>query len=308
MKELPQMMQSKIKIPQLMMPLFINNAGKGHKLRPQLLFILMIVILIYLSSKLYLAKNKKINMSLKLNDISTKAPGDLDKDEIKDITAKMIKELDELQNLLFAQGKHSVLVVIQGMDGSGKDGVIRNVLGNMNPQGVTVKSYKAPTPEELSHDFLWRIHQHAPAKGMIQVFNRSHYEDILVTRVHKWCDDKTAAKRMKAINEFETLLQIHNNTHILKFYLHVSPEEQQERLSERMKDPTKMWKYNDRDFEEAKLWDIYMNMYQDCFDNCNNPPWTIVPADQNWYKEYIIASQLHGLLKGLDMQYPGMKK
>jgi PPK2 family polyphosphate:nucleotide phosphotransferase len=247
-------------------------------------------------------------MPLKLSEISTKAPGDLDKNELKDITTKMIKELDDLQNLLFAEGKHSVLIVIQGMDGSGKDGVIRNVLGNMNPQGVTVKSYKAPTSEELSHDFLWRIHQHTPAKGMIQVFNRSHYEDILVTRVHKWCDDKTAAKRMKAINDFEALLQIHNNTHILKFYLHVSPEEQQERLSERMKDPTKMWKYNDRDFEEAKLWDIYMNMYQDCFDNCNNPPWTIVPADQNWYKEYIIASQLHGLLKGLDMRYPGMKK
>jgi PPK2 family polyphosphate:nucleotide phosphotransferase len=247
-------------------------------------------------------------MPLKLSEISTKAPGDLDKNELKDITTKMIKELDDLQNLLFAEGKHSVLIVIQGMDGSGKDGVIRNVLGNMNPQGVTVKSYKAPTSEELSHDFLWRIHQHTPAKGMIQVFNRSHYEDILVTRVHKWCDDKTAAKRMKAINDFEALLQNHNNTHILKFYLHVSPEEQHERLSERMKDPTKMWKYNDRDFEEAKLWDIYMNMYQDCFDNCNNPPWTIVPADQNWYKEYIIASQLHGLLKSLDMLYPGIKK
>ena len=139
-----------------------------------------------------------------------------------------MKELDELQNLLFAENKHSVLVVIQGMDGSGKDGVIRNVFGNMNPQGVTVKSYKVPTAEELSHDFLWRIHQHAPAKGMIQVFNRSHYEDILVTRVHKWCDDETAQKRMKAINDFEELLQEHNNTHILKFYLHISPEEQHE--------------------------------------------------------------------------------
>ena len=157
------------------------------------------------------------------------------------------------------------------MDGSGKDGVIRNVLGNMNPQGVTVKSYKAPTPEELSHDFLWRIHHHAPAKGMIQVFNRSHYEDILVTRVHKWCDDKTAKKRMKAINDFEQLLQEHNNTHILKFYLHISPEEQHERLTERMKDPAKMWKYNEKDFEEAKLWDIYMQMYEDCFNNCNDP-------------------------------------
>ena len=245
---------------------------------------------------------------IKLEEISTRAPEGTDKKEIKEKTDKIINELDEFQNLLFAEGKQAVLVVIQGMDGSGKDGVIRNVLGNMNPQGVTVKSYKAPTPEELSHDFLWRIHQHAPAKGMIQIFNRSHYEDILITRVHKWCDDETATKRMKAINDFELLLQEHNHTHILKFYLHISPEEQQERLSERMKDPAKMWKYNQNDFEEAKLWDIYRQMYEDCFNNCDTPEWTIVPADQNWYKEYIIASKLHELLKGLDMQFPGLKK
>lgn len=247
-------------------------------------------------------------MAVRLGEISTRAPEDFDKKQAKEKTARLVEELDGLQNLLFAEGKHSVLVVIQGMDGSGKDGVIRNVLGNMNPQGVTVKSYKAPTPEELSHDFLWRIHAAAPGKGMIQVFNRSHYEDILVTRVHKWCDDETAVKRMKAINDFEKLLQEHNSTHILKFYLHVSPEEQHERLSERMKDPAKMWKYNEKDFDEAKLWDIYMRMYEDCFNNCNNPEWTIVPSDQNWYKEYIIASKLHALLSGLNMQFPGLKK
>lgn len=245
---------------------------------------------------------------IKLSEISTRAPKDMDKTATKEKTAQLVAELSELQNLLFAEGKHSILVVIQGMDGSGKDGVIRNVLGHMNPQGVTVKSYKAPTAEELDHDFLWRIHQHAPAKGMIQVFNRSHYEDILITRVHKWCDDETAKKRMNAINDFEKLLQQHNSTHILKFYLHVSPEEQQGRLSERMKDPAKMWKYNERDFEEAKLWDVYMEMYQDCFENCNNPEWVIVPADQNWYKEYIITSAVHTLLTGLKMQFPGLKK
>jgi PPK2 family polyphosphate:nucleotide phosphotransferase len=245
---------------------------------------------------------------IKLDEISTRAPKDWDKKVTKEKTEAIINELDELQNLMYAEGKHSILVVIQGMDGSGKDGVIRNVLGNMNPQGVTVTSFKAPAAEELSHDFLWRIHRHVPAKGMIQVFNRSHYEDILVTRVHKWCDDETAKKRMKAINDFEKLLQEHNHTHILKFYLHISPEEQHERLSERMKDPAKMWKYNEKDFEEAKLWDIYMSMYEDCFNNCDNPEWTIVPADQNWYKEYIIATQLHELLKSLDMQYPGLKK
>lgn len=244
----------------------------------------------------------------KLSDISTRAPKDLDKKEIKSKTEELLSELDELQNLLYAESKYSILVVIQGMDGSGKDGVIRNVFGHLNPQGVTVKSYKVPTPEEFAHDFLWRVHEHTPGKGMIQLFNRSHYEDILVTRVHKWCDDETAKKRMKAINDFEHLLQVHNNTHILKFYLHVSPEEQHQRLSERMKDPAKMWKYNEKDFEEAKLWDVYMQMYQDCFDNCNDPAWTIVPSDQNWYKEYIIASQLHSVLKGLDMQYPGLKK
>jgi PPK2 family polyphosphate:nucleotide phosphotransferase len=246
--------------------------------------------------------------NIKLKEISTRAPKGLDKESTKEKTQEILEELDELQNLLFAEGKHSVLVVIQGMDGSGKDGVIRNVLGNMNPQGVTVKSYKAPTAEELSHDFLWRIHHHSPAKGMIQVFNRSHYEDILVTRVHKWCDDETASKRMNAINDFEKLLQDHNNTHILKFYLHISPEEQHERLSERMKDPAKMWKYNEKDFEEARLWDVYMQMYEDCFNNCGNPEWTIVPADQNWYKEFIIASQLRDLLKSLDMKFPGLKK
>ena len=246
--------------------------------------------------------------NIKLNEISTRAPKDFDKKEIKEKTMAILEELDELQNLLFAENKHSILVVIQGIDGSGKDGVIRNVLGNMNPQGVNVKSFKAPTAEEGAHDFLWRVHLHTPMKGMIQVFNRSHYEDILITRVHKWCNDATAKKRMKAINDFEDLLKENNNTHILKFYLHVSPEEQQGRLHERIKDPAKMWKYNEKDFEEAKLWDVYMQMYEDCFNNCNKPAWVIVPSDQNWYKEYIIATALRDLLKRLDMQYPGLKK
>jgi len=245
---------------------------------------------------------------IQLKEISTKAPRDIDKQTTKEKTIKILEELDELQNLLYAENKHSILVVIQGMDASGKDGVIRNVFGKLNPQGVTVKSFKAPTADELAHDFLWRVHSHAPAKGMIQIFNRSHYEDILVTRVHKWCDDKTAKKRMKAINDFERLLVEHNNTQVLKFYLHVSPEEQQERLQERIKDKTKQWKYNQKDFDEAKLWDDYMNMYQDCFENCNDIPWTIVPSDQNWYKESIIARQLRNTLADLKMQYPGLKK
>lgn len=243
-----------------------------------------------------------------LSKISPRAPKSLNKEKIKTKTEKLLQELDELQNLLFAESKHSVLVVIQGMDASGKDGAIKNIFGTLNPQGVLVKSFKAPTAEELSHDFLWRIHQHAPAKGMIQVFNRSHYEDILVTRVHKWCDDKTAKLRMTAINDFESLITQHNHTHILKFYLHVSKEEQQQRLEERLTDKRKQWKYNAKDFEEAKLWKEYMNAYEDCFNHCNKIPWTITPADQNWYKEYVIAAELHQLLKSLNMQYPGLKK
>ena len=245
---------------------------------------------------------------IQLNKISTRAPKNLNKEKIKIKTAKLVAELDELQNLLFAESKHSVLIVIQGMDASGKDGSIRNVFGNMNPQGVMVTSFKAPTELELSHDFLWRIHQHAPAKGMIQVFNRSHYEDILITRVHKWCNDQQAKERMRAINDFEWLLTKHNHTHILKFYLHISAEEQKQRLTERIHDKQKQWKYNEKDFEEAKLWKEYMRMYEDCFNHCNKVPWTITPADQNWYKEYVMAEALHRLLKGLNMQYPGLKK
>jgi PPK2 family polyphosphate:nucleotide phosphotransferase len=243
-----------------------------------------------------------------LKEIDTRAPKDFDKRETKEKLDKVLAELDELQNLLYAESKHSLLVVIQGMDASGKDGTIRNVFGKLNPQGVLVKSYKTPTAEELSHDFLWRIHSHAPAKGVIQLFNRSHYEDILITRVHNWIDDKTAKKRMQAINDFERLLTDHNDTHILKFYLHLSPDEQKVRLDERIHNPSKQWKYNADDFKEAKLWDIYRKMYEECFENCNQPPWTIVPCDQNWYKEWVIATTVRDTLKNLNMQYPGLKK
>lgn len=245
---------------------------------------------------------------IKLKDISTRAPEGWDKQATKDKLVGVLQELDELQNLLFAENKHSLLVIIQGMDASGKDGAVRNVFGKLNPQGVVVRSFKAPVGEELAHDFLWRIHLHAPSRGYIQIFNRSQYEDILITRVHKWIDDKTASKRMKAINDFERLLTEHNDTHILKFYLHISPKEQKERLEERIHNPAKQWKYNEKDFEEAKLWDDYMSMYEDCFDNCNDVPWIIVPADQNWYKEHVIATTVRDTLKDLKMQYPGLKK
>jgi PPK2 family polyphosphate:nucleotide phosphotransferase len=244
----------------------------------------------------------------RLADISTEAPKELDKKETKEKTEAILQELDDLQNLLYAEGKHALLVVLQGMDASGKDGVIRKVFSRMNPQGVRVQSFKVPTEDDLAHDFLWRIHQHTPARGMIQIFNRSHYEDVLVTRVHGWCDTATAQKRFDAINHFEQLLLLHNNTHVLKFYLHVSAEEQQKRLRERIENPAKQWKYNAKDEQEAGLRDTYAKMYEDVFVHCNTVPWTIVPADQNWYKEHLIAKQVFETLKSLNMKFPEMQR
>ncbi len=245
--------------------------------------------------------------NIKLDKIETRAPSSLEQQKTKDKIQSILAELNELQNLLYAESKHAVLVVIQGMDASGKDGLIRHVFGNLNPQGVMVQSFKVPTPEELSHDFLWRIHNHAPAKGMIQIFNRSHYEDILITRVHKLIDDDIAKQRMKAINDFEEMLAA-NSTLIFKFYLHVSPEKQHERLEQRIHDKTKQWKYNENDFIEARLSKDYRNAYEDCFEHCNEIPWTIVPADQNWYKEFVVTDALYKAFKSLKMEYPELKK
>ncbi len=245
---------------------------------------------------------------IKLAKIPTRAPKTLDKDRIKNMTSNYLDEIETLQNLLYAESKHALLVIIQGMDASGKDGLIKDVFTSMNPQGINVKSWKAPTPEELSHDFLWRIHQHTPAKGMVQVHNRSHYEDILVTRVHNWIDRNTAKKRIKSINDFEDHLINNNQTTILKFYLHISQEEQKERLTERMNIPEKMWKYNENDLSESALWDTYRQYYEEAINSCNRPEWVIVPADQNWYKNYIVAETVCKTLRNFKMKFPGLKK
>ncbi len=244
---------------------------------------------------------------IKLKDIPT-VPEGVDKDKTKKELKHILAGLSDLQNLLYAEGKHSLLVVIQGMDASGKDGLTRDVFTSMNPQGVNVKSFKEPTSEELSHDFLWRVHHYAPAKGMIQIFNRSHYEEVLVTRVHGQNDDETAKRKMKAINDFERLLIEHNDTHILKFYLHISHKEQLKRLQERLDDPQKMWKYNSDDFKESKLWDKYMGYYEDVFKHCNDVPWHIVPSDHNWYKSWYVAKTIQKTLRDLHMKFPGMKR
>jgi PPK2 family polyphosphate:nucleotide phosphotransferase len=244
---------------------------------------------------------------IKLKTISTRAPRGYDKDATKHKLAAILQKLNELQNLLYAEGKHSILVIFQGMDAAGKDGLVRDVFTSMNPTGIRVYSFKEPTEEELAHDFLWRIHKVVPPKGMIHVFNRSHYEDILVTRVHKITDDATAKTRMVAINNFERLLA-ENGTQILKFYLHISQEEQHKRLQERMTIPGKMWKYNSKDFDESARWDDYMKYYEAAFNNCGDIPWHIVPADQNWYKSYVVANTLLTTLNSLKMKYPGLKK
>ncbi len=245
-------------------------------------------------------------MKIDLSNTPTRAPKEVDKEATRQQTAQILNELDDLQNLLYADGKRSILIILQGMDASGKDGAIKNVFTYVNPQGISVTSFKAPDQKELAHDFLWRIHNNVPAKGMIKVFNRSHYEDILVTRVHKWIDDDTAKQRMKAINDFEELISVHNQTTILKFYLHISRKEQAERLQERTENPQKKWKYNANDLKEAELWDQYMKVYEDCFEYCDKIPWIIVPSDQNWYKEFIISETVFKTLKSLPLKYPGI--
>lgn len=245
---------------------------------------------------------EKIN----LTKISTKPPSEDDKDICETATKKYIRDLNELQNVLFAQQRYSLLVVLQGMDASGKDGVIREVFSGVNPMGCRVAGFKKPTEEEMGHEFLWRIHKHMPQKGMIQIFNRSHYEDVIIQKVHAWVDDATIERRYSHINAFEQLVT-ENETIILKFYLHVSRDEQIERLQERLSDQRKMWKYNANDLVESQRWDEYMAAYEKAFNKCSPElPWIIVPSDKNWYKEYIIAKTIVETLQGLDLSYPSL--
>ena len=243
----------------------------------------------------------------KLTSISTRASKSLDKEKIKEETDILIEKIGELQKVFYASAEKGLLVLIQGLDASGKDGLVSNVFKGINPLGCTVHAFKGPTEEELKHDFLWRVHKEMPAKGMIQIFNRSHYEDVLVTRVEKWVDDKTIKKRFEHINNFEDLVT-DNGTIILKFYLHISKETQAGRLNERKTNPTKYWKHNDADWRTNEKWNQYRKAYEDVFKHCNNPEWTIVPSDQNWYKEYIVAKKIYETMKKLKLEYPKMIK
>jgi PPK2 family polyphosphate:nucleotide phosphotransferase len=243
-------------------------------------------------------------MKINLTKTPTTAPKKLHKETIKKETQKLKIRIGELQNILYAQGKYALLIVLQGMDASGKDGVVKNVFDVVNPAGCSVIGFKKPTEIEMKHDFLWRIHQNVPAKGMIHIFNRSHYEDVLIQRVHKWIDEKTVKQRMNQINDFEQML-VENSTIVLKFFLHVSKEKQLERLEERISDPTKNWKYNAGDMKEREFWNDYQKAYEDVLEKCNDAvEWTIAPADQNWYKEYVISKKIVDTLEKLDLAYP----
>jgi len=219
--------------------------------------------------------------------------------------ARLTLELSELQRVLYAEGKHSVLVVLQAMDTGGKDGTIRHVFGPLNPQGVQVSSFKTPTAEELAHDFLWRIHAQTPGKGMIRVFNRSHYEDVLITRVHDLVSPKEIEKRYGQINAFEKHL-VENGTTILKFCLHISKEEQKERLEARLARADKNWKFSAADVEERKLWGDYQCAYEKALSACSTPwaPWFVIPANRKWYRNYAISRIVLETLKSLKCSYP----
>jgi len=243
-------------------------------------------------------------------DLDAWDPGDTQefpegKEAAGKVLEKLNDELESLQELLFAEHRHKLLIVLQATDTGGKDGVIRHVFDGVNPQGVRVASFKVPTVPELEHDYLWRVHSQTPAKGEIVIFNRSHYEDVLVVRVHNLVSKDVWSRRYDHINEFERLLAEEGTT-ILKFFLNIDKDEQKERLQARLDDPTKQWKFNVGDLQERALWGQYQKAYEDAIRKTSKPwaPWYIVPANKKWYRNLVIASILVETLKGFDMHYP----
>jgi len=234
---------------------------------------------------------------IKLADFDPAEHAGLDREEAEEKTALFIQDLIELQELLYAVRSHSVLIILQGRDTSGKDGTIRHVVGPLDSQSCTVTSFKVPTEEELAHDFLWRIHNSTPRAGDIKIFNRSHYEDVLVVRVHDLAPEEVWRRRYEQINAFEQLLA-DSATIILKFYLNISKEEQKKRLLKREEDPIKSWKLSVNDWMERKYWNDYTAAYQDALNHCNtkHAPWFIVPADKKWFRNLVVAETLRNAL------------
>lgn len=245
--------------------------------------------------------------SIDLNNISTTPPKGLEKDEVKKVTDTLSEELHDLLQLLHAEGKHSLLIVLQGMDAAGKTGGIDKVFKNCSPSIVSSVHFRAPTKEEMRHDFLWRVHKHAPEKGQIVVFSRSHYEDILIQKVHNWIDDDRRFVRMNAINHFEELLVKDNNTRILKFYMHISKKQQKAELQERIDEKEKHWKHNPNDWKERDHWDAYMDAYNYAINN-SKIPWHIIPVDKRWYRNYLMTKIIVEELQSLQMEYPKLPK
>ncbi len=219
--------------------------------------------------------------------------------------AELSRKLGSLQELLYAEHKHKLLIVLQAMDTGGKDGTIRHVFQAVNPQGVRVASFKGPTQEERDRDFLWRIHRQVPGRGEIVIFNRSHYEDVLIVRVRELAPKHVWSKRYEHINAFERMLADEGTT-ILKFYLHISHEEQRKRLQSRLDEPDKRWKFDSADIEERRLWPEYIKAYEEALSRTSTDwaPWYIVPANRKWYRNLVVASLIVKTLKGLDMRYP----
>lgn len=244
---------------------------------------------------------------IKVADYSTKPPKKAKKSDFKKPMGKLLEKLEDLQYLMNAEGKNSLLIILQGMDASGKDGITKKVFGVCSPGGINVHSFKKPTDEEFAHDFLWRVHKLVPQEGMITVFNRSHYEDVLIQRVHGWISEEHAEKRIAAINAFEDLLAFDNKTTVLKFFLHISKEQQTIELQQRIDEREKNWKHNDGDWKEREHWDKYMRCYEEVLNNCTTP-WHIIPMDERWYGQYKIAEIVVDTLKGLNMKFPAIDK
>lgn len=230
-------------------------------------------------------------------------PGGKEKTAEKNLALQ--KRIGELQELLYAENRRRLLVVLQGMDTSGKDGTVRHVMSEASPQGLRVASFKKPTEVELAHDYLWRVHAQVPASGEIVVFNRSHYEDVLVVRVHSLVPEEVWRPRYDQINDFERMLS-ESGTTIVKFFLHISPEEQRERLQARLDDPTKRWKFQHGDLDERKRWDDYMAAYEEALSRTSTAyaPWYVVPSNRKWVRNFIVAGVLVETLEKLKMKYP----
>lgn len=242
---------------------------------------------------------------IRLNHIDPAGTCGIGKNESAEILKRNLERLDALQDLLYADRRHALLIVLQALDAGGKDGTIKHVMSGMNPQGCQVTSFKVPTEEEREHDYLWRVHRAVPRRGMIGIFNRSHYEDVLVVRVHKLVEKEVWKKRYEQINDFERMLS-ENRVRILKFYLHISKDEQKRRFTDRVKDARANWKISLADYEERKHWDDYRAAYEDALSKCStaSAPWYVIPSDRKWFRNIAVSSIIIDALESMKLAYP----